>query len=138
MTPLEDLCKALQLTGSNNDAHADTIRRVLNTPGFDVNRLDGWNERLKNNRVALHVACGYVPIWSHFGAQLLISDERCDVNLQDKYGHTALMTAVKHVRSEDDKHAKIIGLLLAHLQIEINKHDRSGETALHKACGHGI
>ena len=59
-------------------------------------------------------------IQSHFGAQLLLSDERCDVNLQDGRGDTALMIAVGKVKSKDDKHAKIIQTLLAHPRIDVN------------------
>ena len=38
------------------------------------------------------------------------------------------------VKSEDDKHAKIVRLLLAHPRINVNKRGSMGETALHSAC----
>ena len=40
--------------------------------------------------------------------------------------------------SEDDQHAKIARLLLAHPRIDVNKQNRDGETALHKACEYGV
>ena len=95
-----DLCRALELTESEHDEHADTIRRVLMTPGFDVNRLGQWSKRWWG-RTALHVGCGD-NIRSHVGAQLLLSDDRCDVNLQDGHGNTALMEALSWVVSSDN------------------------------------
>ena len=47
------------------------------------------------------MACGW-GIKSHVGVQLLLSDERCDVNLLAGDGYTALMMAVRQVVSEDD------------------------------------
>ena len=136
MTSFKDLCKALELTESEHDEHAHTIRRVLKTPGFDVNMLEEWGE-CRKYRSPIHVAC-HQNIRSHVGAQLLLSDERCDVNLLiimgDDAGRTALMTAVERVKCEDDNHAKIVRLLLAHPRINVNKRGSMGETALHSAC----
>ena len=95
-----DLCRALELTESEHDEHADTIRRVLKMPGFDVNKQGQWGKWWKH-RAALHVACGD-NIRSHVGAQLLLSDDRCDVNLQDGHGNTALMEALSWVVSSDN------------------------------------
>ena len=124
------MCRALELTESEHDVHADIIRHVLNEPGFDVNKLT-------QGRAALHVAC-CDRIRSHVGAQLLLSDERCNVNLQNYSESTALMMAVRLVEFEDDKHARIIRLLLAHPRIEVNKSETMGITALHVACDDGI
>ena len=122
------LCQALEFTESEHDEHADTIRDVLSKPEFNVNRRG--NLRDSAHTVALHVACADA-IRSPVGAQLLLSDERCDVNLQDVNGYTALMTAVRYVKSEDDKHAEIIRILLDHPSIDVNKKNKSGQTALH-------
>ena len=48
------------------------------------------------------------------------------------------MEAVRKLKSEDDKHAKIIRLLLAHPRIDVNKQDRRGVTAAHKANYYGV
>ena len=92
----ERLCRALESTESEHDEHADTIRRVLKTPGFDVNRLEQWGEARWDHREALHVACDD-DIRTHIGAQLLLSDERCDVNIPDNRSNTAMMFAVRRV-----------------------------------------
>ena len=81
----DDLRRALELTESEHDEHADTIRRVLKSPEIDVNRLqqskkycDELIEKVRQavvfeedvdifrnmlNKptywVALHVACDY-------------------------------------------------------------------------------
>ena len=132
--PMEDenkLSHALQSTRSEHDEHADTIRASLKSPDLDVNRLVKWC-LITPTTTLLNVACGS-GIQSHVGAQLLLSDERCDVNLQNG-GDTALMKAATLVNSEDDKHAKIVRLLLAHPRIDVNRQNWYGETALHKAC----
>ena len=122
----QKLWRSLKLTESEDDEHADTIRDVLCKPEFDVN----IHKRQYSCRPgALHVACGY-KIRSHVGAQLLLSDERCDVNLQDDGGGTALMETVVYVRFDDDKYAKILRLLLAHQSIDVNISDR----CLRKNC----
>ena len=138
--PLEDESKyfdnlmcALVSTRSEHDEHADTIRAALNNPEFDINRLRVWGGLPFAEAALLHVACSFVT-QSHVGAQLLLSNERCDVNLQDSDGDTALMKAVEEVETEDDKHAKIIRLLLAHPIIDVNKQNKDGKTALHTAC----
>ena len=128
------LYKSLELTTSERDEHADTIRQVLSTVGFDVNSLEWWG-RWHIGRSALHVACNR-KIRSSVGAKILLRDERCDVNLTDCLGETALMTAVKWVRSDDDQYAEIIRLLLAHPHININMKSanwNNNQTALHKA-----
>ena len=48
------------------------------------------------------------------------------------------MTAVEVVESEDDNHATIIRLVLAHPRIDVNKQNNVGETAIHMACGYYI
>ena len=58
-TPFKDLCKALELTESEHDEHADTIRRVLGSRGFDVNRLEAWNTNRKNQLCTWHVEIKY-------------------------------------------------------------------------------
>ena len=85
------------------------------------------------------MACHYI-IRSHFGAQLLLSDERCDVNLQNSDGDTALMTTVRNVAciSQDYKLAKILRLLLAHPLIDVNKQNKQGDTALHEASSYFV
>ena len=37
-----NLCQALESTESEHDEHADCIKQVLNTPGFDINRKEEW------------------------------------------------------------------------------------------------
>ena len=81
----------------------------------------------------MHVACGY-QILSHVGAQLLLSDKRCDVNLLDDLRRTALMTAVSWVLSVDDEHAQTVRLLLADPRTDINKQNDNGETVLYLVC----
>ena len=92
---LNKLWRALVSTRSEHDEHADIIRAKLNKPAFDVNELkvwyDGWSAE-----AALHVSCGN-DIRSHVGAQLLLNDERCDVNLQYNDGDTALMKTVGNI-----------------------------------------
>ena len=109
-----DLWRALELTEHEQDKHASIVNLVLNDHEFDVNELKSVN---KWARAALHVACGR-NVQSHVGAQLLLADERCDVNLQDGDGRTPLMTAVRWAKSENDKHVKIVRLLLDHPRIK--------------------
>ena len=96
-TNFNEICRALELTESEHDEHADTIRRVLKTPGFVVNRLHRWDDML-SRRAVLHVACGG-NVLSHVGVQLLLSDERCDVNLPDAYCECTRVNSVlmKHL-----------------------------------------
>ena len=129
MTLFEDMCRALELIESEHDIYAGIIRLVLKTPGFDVNTLQQWGNEWRHRRAALHAACGDT-IRSHVGAQLLLSDERCDVNLRDGDGRTALMTAVRLVESENDKHAKIVRNLLAHPHAMVNKTREFSDTPL--------
>ena len=142
------LCQALELTRSYHDKYADTIRQVLKTPEFDVNSVKDWGDLVSvQGSSALHVACG-PRTRSHVGVQLLLSDERCDVNLRNDNGDTALMVAVKLVQFKGDKHSKIMRLLLAHPRMDINKRNPIGkmalddfeclQTALHKACNEDI
>ena len=113
---LKLISKHLELVESEHDEHAAEIRRLLDvqTIGSQFGRV-WWNECRPQS--ALHVACG-PNIRSHVGAQLLLSDERCDVNQQDYTLETALAMCVRLVESEDDKYTKIIKLLLAHPQIK--------------------
>ena len=125
------LMAAVRWVKSKDDKHVKITRLLLAHPRIDVNKQNTWGQ------TALHKACGY-GIASHVGAQLLLSDERCDINLQDGDSYTALMVAVRWVCFEDDEHARIIRLLLAHPRIDVNKQSSSGKTALHTACGYGI
>ena len=132
MTP-SGLWTALKSTQSEEDSHAQIIREALNTPGFDVNRLSD-PRFVGSTASALHLACDN-NIQSHVGVQLLLSDARCDVNLQTDSRDTVLTTAVQWVRFEDDRYADIIRLLLKHPRIDVNKRNGSkGHTALHRAC----
>ena len=115
----KDLCRALELTESENDEHADTIREVLRKPEFNINMHGRWDRSMYYLRGALHVACGK-KTRSHVGAQLLLSDERCDINIQDFVGRTALIETVTKVKHHDDKHAKIMRLLLDHPRIDVS------------------
>ena len=100
------LMTAVRLVESEDDKYAKIVRLLLAHPSIDVNKQNEEEE------TALHTACGF-GTKSHIGAQLLLIDEKCDVNLKDRrHGNTALMTAVRWVESEDDKHAKIVRLLL--------------------------
>ena len=130
-----DLCQALEFTEYEHDKHADIIRHVIRNPEFSVNTIHGWRGSLA--KAALHVACGDT-IQSSVGAQLLLSDKRCDVNLSDFTGDTAMITALKQVRSENDIHAQIVRLLLAHPRIDINQRTVYIRTALHQACAESV
>ena len=102
---LNAISKPLQLTESEHDEHAAEIRRLLDvqTIGSQFGRV-WWNECWPHS--ALHEACG-PNTQSHVGAQLLLSDERCDVNRLDNTGCAALTTCVRLVKSEDDKYATL-------------------------------
>ena len=95
------------------------------------------NAANKYGRTALHSACEY-GIESHIGAQLLLSDKRCDTNIQDKNGYAALAEAVKWTKSTDDPWAECIKALLSHANIAINQQGKDGKSALHVACGNSI
>ena len=51
-----NLCQALEFTESEHDEHADFIKQVWNTPGFDVNRREEWEGWPRGRQAALHVA----------------------------------------------------------------------------------
>ena len=121
----------VQLVKYDGDKHAKIIQLLLGHPRIDVNKQN------KSGETALGKACGDA-IESHVGAQLLLSDEKRDINEHKDFGYTALTTAVRWVQSENDKHAKIIRLLLAHPIIDVNQQDKDGKTALHKACDIGL
>ena len=80
-TPLSVLVTKVQ---SLKDPWAEMIRLLLNHPHIDVNKQN------RKGDSALHEARGGNAA-SHVGAQLLIDDARCDVNLPDNNGHTPLM-----------------------------------------------
>ena len=81
----------------------------------------------------MHRACDS-GIKSHVGAQLLLSDERCDLNLQDKNGNTAILKAMRYVEFADDAHAKIIEMFLNHQNFDIRTKNNRGDGLLHTAC----
>ena len=130
---LNAISKPLHLVESEDDKHAAEIRRLLDVK---ISRSQPgrvwWNECWPQS--ALHVACS-PSIRSHFGAQLLLSDERCDVNILDKDGNTALMLAVTLILEENDKFAQLTKHLLDHPQIDVNIRNDNEATALHVACG---
>ena len=78
------------------------------------------NVQNRYGNTALHSACGY-GIASHFGSQLLLSDKKCDTNIEDKNGYTALAITVKRTISTDDPWAECIKALLSHPDIAINQ-----------------
>ena len=96
---LNAISKQLHLVESEHDEHAAEIRRLLDVQTIspwagclqNVQAIGAWADRVWWNdywpHSALHVACG-PNIRSHIGAQLLLSDKRCDVNILDKDGHS--------------------------------------------------
>ena len=128
-----------------DDKYATIVRILLNNSCLDTNA---------HNRVhdtALHVAvnemqeahsCDYSenclikhPCVSIAGALMLLRHERCDVNVQDEDGNTALMLAVTLILEENDKFAQLTKHLLDHPQIDVNIRNDNEATALHVACG---
>ena len=133
-----ELQEPLLSVESENDKHAATIRRILDTPGIQLNsRMCAWTHGEKIV-TALHIAC-FEDIHSHVGAQLLLSDERCDVNVQDRpYGYTALMEAAQHVKSDGDMHHQIMRMLLNHPRIDVNVQWPNENGAIRIACNSDI
>ena len=82
------------------------------------------------------MACLDNDMKSHLGAELLLNDKRCDVNVQDVNGWTALMYAAWNVQSEEDAYAQCMKLLLKHPQIDVNVQSGGGNNPLMLAC-HG-
>ena len=121
------LMLAVRLVTSWHDEHAEMIRSLLIDPAVNVNEQD------QRGLSALHKACSH-DISSDIGAKLLLSDERCDVNIANGHGNTPLMWSVMHTSAESDKHHLITKHLLSHPQICVNKRNRYLQTALHRAC----
>ena len=61
---------------------------------------------------------------------MLIADPRCDVNIQDVNGQTALQTAVHFAQSSDDRYGRIIQALLKTTKIDVNAVSTRSKTAL--------
>lgn len=121
------LSMALLNVTSENDIYADVTRLLLRHPRLNVNQQDS------RGRAALHVACGSVnsQLMSTFGIKLLLKDERCDVNLADVTGSTALMLALCRIQMESDVYTQSAQMLLQHKAIAVNQCDEDEKTALH-------
>ena len=68
----------------------------------------------------------------------LIEQADCDVNVVGDYSFTALMWAVRKVKTETDVYGQIIDVLLKHRKIDVNlncTYKNEERTALHIACG---
>ena len=85
-----------------DDNCARVVKLLLNHVKLNINQTD------QTGRSALHHAC----CESAPGAQLLVKDDRCDVNIKDVNGNTALMMVALSTQSLNDKHGKILQLLM--------------------------
>ena len=116
-TPLAEAVSRIRREG---DKFYEIAKLLLSQPNIAVNQQNN------KGKTALHAACGY-GINSHVGAQLLLSDARCDVNVLNSDDNTPLMTAVRKVTSHDDVHAKVVKLLLQHDSADINVTNNAGD-----------
>ena len=117
---------------TEDDEHAATIRRWLDTPGVDINEtIFAWTAPV------LHAACDW-GIKSSVGAQLLLSDERCDVNVQDEDGEAALHIAAFRAQQLDDHHGLILKMLLSRSDTNANCLASNSRSAIYKCLSHEI
>ena len=76
----------------------------------------------------LHVACQ----WSDVDIIMyLVTDQKCDPNIQNKHHLTPLLATIKHGKPS------VAAALLQHAQCDLSLHDQMGNTALHLACIRG-
>ena len=77
----------------------------------------------------LHIAClqwGDVAI-----IRYLVTDQKCDPNILNKYHLTPLLATIKHGKPS------VAVALLQYAKCDLSLHDQAGNTALHLACIHG-
>ena len=122
---------ALMLAVVNIEKHGDHFWKIaqmlLHDPRTDVNMsLEG--------STVLHRAISRNAM-SHFGVELLLSQESCDINAictTDFAPKTALMKVIQCIRSADDHFVKMLRIILAHPKLDINLRVNK-RTAIHVA-----
>lgn len=102
---------------------SDVVQRLLACERVDVNAQN------INEKTALHRAVS-LGRWNM--VVTLASSPRVDLNVQDFTGATAL-----HILAGQSKNADRLPLLLDTAEIDVNKKDMYGRTALMTACKHG-
>ena len=118
---------AIRMNKSEDDSFEQCIRLLLERGDLAVN--------LQNNSkdTALHVATSYVTTCAS-ALRLLLNDKRCDVNALNAKHDTAVRYSVRHVQTEDDKHALAMKLMLSHPKFDINQRNMNDNGILHLAC----
>lgn len=137
-----------------DEGHAGTLAELIQTPGLDVNRIHALhiavrsgkdmsvavllrcpavdpNARDEGGMTALHLAAGL----SNVNAMvMLVYHSRTDVNatITGMSEGTALHSAVNALDA-----GMVTALLLQHPDLDANKRNKYGETALHEAA-HGL
>ena len=118
-----------------DDVYLQFLRSLVRHPQIDI------NFQTKKKRTALHVACGRSPQAGSSGdrkatsskvVEILLNDERSDVNVKGHDEATPLICALQQVTSSDD--VAIVELLLGHPKCDVNAVDNNGKTALTDAC----
>ena len=116
-----------QLTVADTAVYLEMIQLLLRHPMMDINTRSTCRGYYRCT--ALHIACGakkpydrgrIINLYSSKAAEMLLQDERCDVNAYDYNGGTPLMCAVRQVTSEDCTAARIVRLLLSRPECDVN------------------
>lgn len=116
---------AIRHVQSQRDEYGKTMRRLLSHPNFNINYVNEEYQTL------LHMAC-CSDVMTNIGAHMLISDERCDINVQNFAGYTPLIMCVRLASSMQGYYGSIIQALLSRSTIKVNLFDNCNETALDK------
>ena len=124
------LVYCLQRVEHEGDIYCSILRMFLQRQDIDANKCNA------NGQTALHYAC-MGDTDSSCGLELLLNSDRCDVNIRDGRGETALMYATESVKSRTDVHAKRLQMLLKHPAIDVNVRSNSGLSALYIVCKYG-
>ena len=110
--------------------HVEIVSLLINHPNMTK---DGINKAGSKGLTPLHCACDKLGTDSHGKqndgvkiAQMLIDDERTDVNAVDFQGKTPLMYAIK-------SQPKIAPILIENDKVDVNIQSHCGNTALHVA-----
>jgi ankyrin repeat protein len=103
-----------------DDANIEKIKNVICSPFIDLNKFNNSNR----TPLVLAILKDNVEIVDE-----LLNNSQVDINLQDKWGWTPLMIAVRY----SNKPKIIVKKLLGNPDIKINIQDKDGSTALHIA-----
>ena len=132
LTPESSKTKDTPLTLAAHCKRVEIVSLLINHPNMTK---DGINQGDNTGVVPLHCAC-CAPHENNLKAseqdsvsiaQMLINDERTDINVADESGDTALMYAIQYQK-------KVFEMLIKNDKINVNCQNVDGETALHVAA----